>query len=297
MRQRIAAVLAAAAVGLVGVGAARAEAAHDFVTPSLVIPEPNGYVVSVRGFGNKVTLTVGREHNEELLTQYLTHGRVSGGKIEASFGAFGRISMRFRPSGNAEQVGVCVLNHHEVVRRGRFVGNLNFDGENDYVSVHAHSTRGDVVSLGSRCRGHRGSRKAQKTGSGRKPDRGYLSRTFFAAWRHGPDSAEFLGGDALGGTVFSARSAQVEGDLAIVREASAFGKLTDFALEDTLTQAMVSPPPPFHGTGSYAAAPDGTKTWEGSLSVNFLGAPEFALTGPPFEPVLEAAFFALARNL
>jgi len=60
--------------------------------------------------------------------------------------------------------------------------------------------------------------------------------------------------------------------------------------DDALTSATLAPPRPFHGKGIYRAAPDGTKTWSGSLSAAFPGRPRLALTGPEFAATLEAGF-------
>ncbi|HEX6602047.1 MAG TPA: hypothetical protein VF030_05345, partial [Solirubrobacterales bacterium] len=61
-------------------------------------------------------------------------------------------------------------------------------------------------------------------------------------------------------------------------------------INEALTSASLTPPPPFHGTARYQAFPDGSNTWSGNLSVNFPGAPRFPLTGPSFETLLEVPF-------
>ena len=63
-----------------------------------------------------------------------------------------------------------------------------------------------------------------------------------------------------------------------------------FALNDAVTAATITPPPPFHAKGSYRAAPDGTTSWTGPLSVSFPGAPRLPLAGEEFKATLEVGF-------
>jgi hypothetical protein len=82
---------------------------------------------------------------------------------------------------------------------------------------------------------------------------------------------------------------QTRGDLAILRFAfTASDSARAFSVDNALTRAQVKPPAPFHGTGTYRAASDGTKTWTGGLAINFPGAPRLPLTGPEFKPELAA---------
>ena len=65
--------------------------------------------------------------------------------------------------------------------------------------------------------------------------------------------------------------------------ALALGRRPAFALNGALTGGRVTPGRPFTGSAAYGAAPDGTRTWEGPLAVNFPGSPHFPLTGAPLE--------------
>jgi hypothetical protein len=265
---------------------------HPF-EPSFEFKAPHGYTITVAGSENRVALIVGRKHSLTA-TEYVTHGTVTRRRIEASFGAFGKLSMRFGPARGrrGRPHAVCRAHRQVVTRHGVFRGTLSFRGEGDYLSFDVHRVRGEITSLGSRCRGSHGIFEIlTRSNRPRKPrEHGPEPRLFFAGWRHAVDAAGFIALDLFGEPFFLAESEHTEGRLAIVRFAAAIGRHRSFTLNDALTQAKLSPRRPFQGAGVYRAAPDGTKTWEGSLSVNFPGAPHFSLTGPPFEPELAAGF-------
>lgn len=266
---------------------------HPF-TVSFQLHAAHGYEVAVVGVEGRVLFEVGRKH-ADAITAYVVPGVVTRKRLVADFGAFGKISMRFRPpkrGPGAAPRTVCRSHHHVLSRHGVFHGSLSFEGEDGYISLRSHRAAGEVTSFGSRCKSTRGpirrptaSRPKEPRGTGPEP------RFLFAGWRKNVDSASIVALEFLGIPLFLASSEQSEGRMAIVRLAFAIGrKSRAFTLDDAITHATLSPPAPFHGTGIYNAAPDGTKTWEGSLTVNFPGAPAFALTGPPFEPEVEAGF-------
>ena len=109
----------------------------------------------------------------------------------------------------------------------------------------------------------------------------------------GRDGVDFTGFLAIEGrrkTTFLATNEETRGKLAITRVAILRSKAKAVRANEALTRARVSPPAPFHGTGLYRAAPDGTITWSGSLSVNFPGDPRFSLVGPNYETLIEVPF-------
>jgi hypothetical protein len=262
-------------------------------TVSLELPARHGYEVAVVGSENRILLEVGREHTLAV-TAYVVPGVVTRKRLVADFGAFGKLSMRFRPPrrGPGSVPHAVCRSHHRVLRRhGVFRGGLAFHGENEYLSLNLHRAEGEVTSVGARCKGGGRTRFLRADRADKPRDNGPEPRFFSATWRHDVDSAGILALDFLGIRLFLAASQQSEGRLAIIRLAFAIGgKARSFTLDDAITHATLSPPAPFHGTGIYDAAPDGTKTWEGSLSVDFPGAPGFVLTGLPFEPEIEAGF-------
>jgi hypothetical protein len=248
--------------------------------------EAGGYDVEVMTTGTGVFLLVdkGRFGKRLVATAYLARGVASPERLQATFGRFGKVSMRFRESRNKTWVGKrrnCRGAQRFVKRRGVFVGSLRFKGEGGYISLNVKRAKGSVVTVARKC-------LRQK----RRPRPPFAQQSshqsaLVATARHGVDFTGFL---AIGGrkTTFLAAHEESRGrKLAIIRLAVIRNRSNPLRVNETLTRAWVSPPAPFHGTGRYRAAPDGTATWSGSLSVNFPGTPRFPLTGPDFQPLIE----------
>ena len=269
-----------------------ADPARSTVTPHLgfTLKAGHGYLVSVLGLGRQaVGVLVTRPHQDSH-SGYAAKGSVSDGRISASFEGFGSVHMRFLRSSDKVRTGSrdCRGASRFVRRRGVFVGSFRFRGEHGYVSVRAHRAKGAVVTVARRCeRGTRGpSRPRPLVLRGRNENA--ESATLVAGWRHGGSVQNFAAYEARQGFIFLAQSAESRGSVAIFHEARSTAD-DGLSLNDSLTEAEVSPPRPFSGSGTYRAAPDGTVSWDGSLSVFFPGAGEVPLTGPPFEATVDKA--------
>jgi hypothetical protein len=260
--------------------------------PVFVLGANNGYRVGVIGIGSAVVLEVVHGRSRAM-TAYVARGTVTPRRLEASFGSFGKVAMRFRPSAGRsgqEPPRRCQGAGRFTSRRGVFVGSVRFRGEDGYVSVDAHRAKGQVSSLAPRCEQSSSTRPAEHSTqpvqqSGGGAEVGSLS----AGWRRAVASTSFAAIGFGSKTLFLASAEQSQGPLAIFRVAVAVAT-RGFAIDDALTLARVSPPAPFAGAGTYRAAPDGTRTWTGELAVNFPGAPHLPLTGPQFKARLEAGF-------
>jgi hypothetical protein len=261
--------------------------------PRFNLKTPNGYLVEVIGRGRDVAIETARPHGKAF-TAYITRGTVTAGRLEASFGQLGKVAMRFQPARHGNPIKPrrrCHGRGQITNRRGVYVGSFRFKGENGYVAIDAHRAKGELESVPPSCEGRRLAGSSQR--AIRPPQGGHegpLPKILAASWRHAVNSAAFI---AIGGferTQFLALASQSEGRLAILHFAFASGPAKEFAIDNALTAAQVSPPAPFSGTGSYSAAPDGTTTWAGPLTVNFPGASKFPLSGPPFKAVVEAGF-------
>jgi hypothetical protein len=112
-----------------------------------------------------------------------------------------------------------------------------------------------------------------------------------ATSRHAVSSLELITLQIGDTTLFVAVNEESLGSMARMRFAltTAPSKKT-FAFDEALTEATITPPEPFHGTGTYRAAADGTTTWTGPLSVSFPGAPHLPLAGEGFKATLSAGF-------
>jgi hypothetical protein len=249
----------------------------------------NGYKIGVSTFGSAVFLEVWRGGSgRRVQTAYLARGVARPERLQATFGNFGKVKMRFRESRNRTwrgRVRTCRGANRFVKRRGVFRGNLRFKGENGYVSVRIHRAKGAVVTEAPKC-------KRRRRGGGFDIPFANFSQpksAVLAIARHGVDATAFLAVEDRRSTLFFATSEESRGKLAIVRMA-VLRRHSKIRTDDALTSARLTPPAPFHGTGRYRAAPDGSTAWFGGLSVNFPGKPRSPLTGPEFESFLEVPF-------
>jgi hypothetical protein len=257
------------------------------------VGEADGYKFGVSTFGSAVVFEVWRGGEERgTFAAYLARGVAAPERLQATFGRFGKVSMRFRESRNRSRSRkkVCRFGQAVFKRRGVFVGNLRFEGEDGYLSVRLHRAKGAVVTPAGRCRFRR-----PPGDSSDSSFREFISIFFhpegalLAIARDGVDSTSLLALEGKRKSYFLASDEETRGKLAIMRVATLLER-SPLEANTALTSASLSPPAPFHGTGRYSAAPDGTNTWSGNLSVNFPGAPRLPLTGPEFETFLETPF-------
>lgn len=285
----------------------------------------DGYSIRVVAFGQTVALSViRRSRSRQAATTYLAHGRVTPTAIVASFADRGRVELHFQrstgPLGDTPLAGCGSGGGRPILRDGLFVGGVRFRGEGGYTSAEAHRAHGVSIDLdalktclrhGPRHPGRRransprsllgalltlaasGDRQAPAppgvpTRPTEKQPRTILfaqrklplSRTVFAAL------AGARGQDAR----YAAAETASEGAIGVIRFVTARAPSSSFTFEDTLASARVAPPPPFDGRGLFDHGPGSEKSWAGSLSVSFLGAPHVPLTGTPFGALLDQEF-------
>ncbi len=254
--------------------------------PAFLVKSSDGYLVEVVGSGDQVVIYVVRGRHARAATAYVARGTGTGNRIAAGFGKFGKVSMRFKESRRrswAKPNRVCEGSGRFENRLGTFVGEFTFRGEGGYLSVQTRRAKGQVSEVAPRCRAGAGRRAKLATHPTQEsfwgPERPYL----LSDWRHGVSSARFAAVRDKK-TIFLASTEQAHGKFAIFRLALRTATSPQaLKVSNALTSARVSPPAPFSGVGSYRAAPDGTVSWTGPLTVNFPGAPHYPLTGPPFE--------------
>lgn len=266
----------------------------------------HGYELALVGRGNVVSLEVMRTRRSgkhgggpvsrgRAITAYVTRGTVTSRKIEASFGDLGSVALRFRPARHAGRHGAArhCRKRHRSARRGVFVGRVRFTGENAYVAIRSHRAKGWIRQASQvRCHRHhhRGPRiarrRAVKRPAGGVPGLSYAALT--AEWRHVVTSTGLLAVRVGPGTLVVALAEESLGRMAKVHYAVSATSSGALVHDDALTSAKVRPPAPFSGKGLYRAAADGTRTWTGSLTVDFPGSPRVPLTGPQFETKLRA---------
>ena len=245
------------------------------------------YKVGVSTYGSGLYLEVWRGGKEQrTATAYLARGVAQPERLQATFGNFGKVSMRFHRAPSERVTKKCVFGRYLVKQHGVFLGSLRFRGEDGYVSVRIHRAKGGILRVGERCHVRRRHvfDPALLEALFAKPEAAMLSTV-----RDGVDSTALLAIASKKNSVFVAADEESRGKLAIVRFALVL-KPGHVHINEAITAGTLAPPAPFHGTGHYRAFPDGSTTWSGGLSVNFPGAPRFPLTGPGFETLLEVPF-------
>lgn len=247
-----------------------------------VEPPSSRFKVGVTTFGSAVTVVVSSKNGRNLSeTLYVASGVATRERLQATFGHFGKVLMRFHES---SKHSVCHGLERFVRHKGVFAGNFQFRGENGYVSVHLHRAAGGILEPAGRCPRHRNHHGHFDTSIFFESP-----SAFFAESRQGVNFTGLLAFEFGPFSDILGIHEESRGKLAILRGAFVHPHKL-FHVNEAATAATVSPPGPFHGSGHYRAAPDGTTTWTGDLSVNFPGAPHFPLTGPDFRAFLEVPF-------
>lgn len=272
------------------------------------LPAQHGYVVSVVGEGDIVAVEVSKapQHHKgdgpeklsgvkQAVTAYVARGVVTPHRIVASFGQFGSVDVRFRPSGRVVESPPrhrCQGTDHFTSKLGVFVGGVRFSGEKQYVAVRSHRVKGRIrtplhLHCGSPSSAFAASSRARQVPNSRPFNLAFLSAT----WRHAVSSVELITFRIGDTTLFAAINEESLGSMARIRYALATASSKKaFDINDALTEATIAPPAPFRGQGHYSAAPDGTTTWTGPLSVSYPGAPRLSLAGEAFEAKLDTGF-------
>jgi hypothetical protein len=289
----------------------------------------NGYKVYAIGEGATGALVVTRgRHPHDTgasASVYIARAKTGRARLEAAFGKLGRLDLRFRPSGRVAYGARrrnCRGPDHYTTHYGTFVGTARFRGEGGFTAVRAHRVRGKVVTPAVlRCLDFIGGRsRATIWDSLTSPSTMNLAgppspetianvdlrsapslpqllggrgrRTVLGASWHLGVAAQAFGAVERGHRrpVFFAGTLQTQERLALVRLAVAVGSPAELLASDSLSTAVVAPPAPFSGEGTFRHADDGTKSWTGSLAVSFPGAPGVALTGPEFDVSLSRGF-------
>jgi hypothetical protein len=267
----------------------------------------HGYEMAVIGRGQVVQVEIGRPSSlqqglpgaspigtSEALTFYIARGTVTPHRIAASFGKFGRVDVHFKPVGLPARSPFqrrCRGVDHFTIQRGAFVGSVRFAGEGNYVTAHSHRVRGRVrTPLHLHCAPPRFHSRAGSLQRAINPIDGGFHASLSAFWRHGVDSTGLFSFGIRKSQLTAAFTEESLGSVALIHFGLAISKPQILTVDDALTSAALTPPTPFHGKGTYSAAPDGTKTWTGPLSVAFPGAPRWPLTGEQFKVKVTAGF-------
>jgi hypothetical protein len=246
----------------------------------------HGYRIAVEGRGSTAVIQVSRRH-VAAATAYIARAKVSATGIRADFAGFGRVAVRFHPSGRAAASasrGGCKGPDHFTSRRGFFRGRVDFDGEGGYTSAHVRRARGTVTSpLALNCSGPPHTLPPRSGGSLRGGRRHARVAYLQAESKSALGGTSLIAADIRGSkALYFATAEKSEGQVAVSRIAFVLASPLTFAFDNSLSAAGLTPPAPFSGTATFQHNPDGSKSWTGSLAVSFPGAEDVPLTGPQF---------------
>lgn len=219
-------------------------------------------------------------------------GDLGRGVVRARFGSLGRISLRFRPSGQRRKRDPpwgC-KGSAEVTEYGRFVGSLDFHGKGNY--FHVSSAKGAAsITHSPRLKCKKGQAPESHPRSLRKyvappavlPDEDSIALLYSSARSHGRYvgiTAVHLEGSPPGAEVQLAVVESTHG-MAIGHGVYLNGPpgtlLTSLPGAHPAT-ATLAPSAPFYGEAVYSEELD---TWAGTLGVKLAGL-NLPLTGPGF---------------
>jgi hypothetical protein len=260
--------------------------------PRFALPSSNGYKLFVDGHGSTATIGVSRtepSRHAGSATIYIARGRVSATAIRADFGALGRVSMRFHPSGRitrGQPAPDCPGSGRVTTSFGVFAGTVRFRGEDGYVSVHVQRAKGEVLSPPSlHCPVAAGGAESQRQEPGDRGAGTGRRMGLRANWKEGVGGI-FFSAHRAHRTEYEAIDEQTEGRLATYRVAYARAPRASFTSDSALSFGSVRPPAPFSGTGTLRRAANGAKSWGGPLAVSFPGEGDVPLTGTQFKTQL-----------
>jgi hypothetical protein len=248
----------------------------------------HGYRISVEQSHGQVILTAARKGSA---AEYAAAGSGHHGDgIHAGFPGVGRVSVRFEPAGRPRKLESICSGPRSVRQPGLFRGTIAFTGERGFTRVAATHARGYVEqSFSAVC-------KEPKGNPFQTPDSPTLETTSRSHGRLvGLEVVEFPTPPALPDalpalTVFSASRFESRRGMLIVRSvfrsSTRDGIFTVEGSADRPETATISPPPPFHGTATFHAAPGENGKWEGLISVALPGVGPVQLTGAAFESQL-----------
>jgi hypothetical protein len=238
-----------------------------------------GFSISVFASGGAVSLTT---RKGGLSASYSVPGVTSSKRIKARFPGLGLVSVQFHPFGLPHRKAVPRRCKGEdgTVQRGRFVGRIEFEGEQGYTTVHTAKAKGKVtVSRKQVCQntGGEGSSSFRLTALIATARSEGISVLALRLTRKSQPTVGFAG--------FEASLLESRGRLSIIRSIEANAGVSAFTTSEKgrgITYATITPPSPFTGSETYEKQKGSPATWTGTLAGTFVGRGEVSLAGPQF---------------
>jgi len=198
-------------------------------------------------------------------TSYSVAGSMNGDVLAVLMGRFGRVNVKFKPTGKASSTAPpdgC-KGKPAVLLRGSFFGQMTFTGEDQYFSIkrtHApgvvREARWDCSVLRQRDEEPRGLRKGVSALAARSAD----GSRFFAVL-----------GNVLERRlpVFLVGVSARRGAVSVERRAIAIGPSS--GLDEAQRSVTVQPSTPFYGTATFDPTGPESHRWAGTLGVSLPG--------------------------
>lgn len=243
----------------------------------------NGYRIGVSLNSHGYFILKTRKGGAEAV--YVIEGtRVEPDRVKANLGAFGKVDVRFTPSGRTRRLpGYSNCDGPgPVVQEGLVRGLIRFSGEGGYTAVRAHRAKAEVFSLArQRCR-HRARTRSKRAEEPTANFWAYSRQSHFFAelYSSRPRSRQ---------VVFTGRGLSRRGRITVIRSVSAAADRSSFRFPEGMANpehVVVAPPAPFSGTATFQRTPESTFAWEGPLSIVFPGTETYGLAGPQFDTQL-----------
>jgi len=260
------------------------------------LPASNGYYVSLRTNGHRqVIVSVAKD---DFIARYTALGKVTRKGIEADFGSFGQISLRFRSKSRFRQHSILApylppslrnrcKGREPVGERGLFLGNVRFSGEHDFTTVRAHRLKGSLVrSYRQVCRNNLRAGASAKISEedtliGAEAQRHGTLRFLLAL-----EISVAVKQEDLSLTVALGGLKGKVGRVAISKIQLVFDEIDTIQaspLGRRPVTAEVKLPKPFEGSASYLEEGKAPPTWSGDLKVRLPGSGLVPMAGPEFE--------------
>ncbi|HEX6603086.1 MAG TPA: hypothetical protein VF030_10635 [Solirubrobacterales bacterium] len=264
---------------------------------SLGLPASNGYSATITTEGHRqVSIQV---FKGSLSATYTALGRVSRKGIEADFGDFGRVSLRFKSKSRFTPRGPLAglplpdslrqecRGKKAVGERGMFEGSVSFEGERGYTKIDARRLKGKVLrrykrvcdrpfdpisKLKIRQKAVAYSAKAQSLGVLR-----FLIGVKFSL---------ALGGEETTTTIAFGGERKKVGRVGVNKLLFVFDEVDSIKASAPGKQpvtAVVKLQKPFAGTATYLKEGKAPATWTGDLRARLPGSGLVALAGPEFQ--------------
>lgn len=259
-------------LGLLAAGSAGA--ATQPLEASFKLRGSNNYVVTGLGhtYGATLTASRGQGSSQYVGQQGQDDGFGSAKRMVSDLGSRGGYDLRFhaKKTKMIDPPKGCTGKQAKA-RIGVWKGQIKFRGERGYTSVDASRARGRVVPKHSlwNCGHEVKGTQLLVVGGGPPPP-----PVQFTAFK--PDGSSTTRFTA---TLYSETVPAKGATVSARREAAVNGTSAQFTFNDALTRARVNPPAPFSGTGIFSPPTATHLSWNGSLTVDFPGHPNFALYG------------------